>query len=68
VKAGVPRWGKLWQNLRSSCQTDLEERFPSHVACAWMGNTEQVARRHYLQVTEDDFRCGRARNCQQPCQ
>jgi integrase len=54
-KAGVPRWGKLFQNLRSSCQTDLEERFPSHVVCSWLGNSPAVARKHYLQVTDAHF-------------
>lgn len=29
------------------------ERFPEHIAAAWIGNTVQVARRHYLQVTEE---------------
>lgn len=55
-RAQVPRWGKLWQNLRSSCETDLMERFPAHVVCAWMGHSEAVARKHYLQVTEEHFR------------
>lgn len=55
-KAGVARWPRLWQNLRSSCQTDLERRHPGHVVCAWMGNTPEIARKHYLQVTDDDFR------------
>jgi len=33
----------------------LEERFPSHVVCAWLGNSVQVARKHYLQVTDEHF-------------
>ena len=33
----------------------LEEEFPSHVVCAWIGNSVQVARKHYLQATEDHF-------------
>jgi hypothetical protein len=54
-RAGLDEWPKLFQNLRSSRQTELEERFPSHVVCAWLGNSVQVARKHYLQVTEDHF-------------
>jgi integrase len=54
-RAGLSPWPKPFQNLRSSCQTDLEENFPSHVVCAWMGNSEQVAREHYLQVTDEHF-------------
>jgi hypothetical protein len=26
-----------------------------HVVCAWLGNSESVARKHYLQVTEEHF-------------
>ena len=54
-RAGVKPWPKLFQNLRSSRQTELEDSFPPHVVCAWMGNSEAVARRHYLQVTDDHF-------------
>ena len=54
-RASLEPWPKPFQNLRSSCQTDLEEKFPSHVVCTWMGNSEQVAREHYLQVTEEHF-------------
>ncbi len=54
-RAGVPAWPRLWHNLRSSRQTDLEQRFPSHVVCAWLGNSRQVAVRHYLQILDSDF-------------
>jgi len=53
--AGVEAWPKLFQNLRSTRQTELEELFPSHVVCSWIGNSERVAAKHYLQVTEDHF-------------
>jgi integrase len=54
-RAGLDPWPKLWHNLRATRQTELEESFPSHVVCAWIGNSERVARRHYLQVTEAHF-------------
>ena len=54
-KAGLTPWPRLWHNLRASRQTELEEQFPSHVVCAWLGNSEAVARKHYLQVRETDF-------------
>jgi hypothetical protein len=54
-RAGVEPWLKPWQNLRSSRETELTEDFPLHVVTAWIGNTEAVAKRHYLQVTEDHF-------------
>ena len=54
-RAGVDPWPRLWHNLRASRQTELEEQFPSHVVCAWLGNSEATARKHYLQVREVDF-------------
>jgi len=54
-RAGVKPWRRLWHNLRSTRQTELEQTFPSHVVCAWLGNNRDTARRHYLQVTEDHF-------------
>ena len=54
-RAGLNPWPKLFQNLRSSRQTELEESFPSHVVCAWIGNSRAVAAKHYLQVTDEHF-------------
>ncbi len=54
-RAGLDPWPRLFHNLRSTRQTELEESYPSHVACAWIGNSESVAREHYLQVTDDHF-------------
>jgi len=30
--------------------------FPAHVVCEWTGNSQRVAARHYLQVTDEHFR------------
>lgn len=46
---------EVWQKLRSTRETELVESFPVHVAAAWLGNTEAVANKHYLQVTADHF-------------
>ena len=54
-RVGVAPWPKLFQNLRSTRETELAEQFPLHVVCAWIGNTEPVASKHYLQVTEAHF-------------
>ena len=48
--------GKPWQNLRSTRETELVETFPVHVAAAWLGNTEAVAQKHYLQVKGEHFK------------
>ena len=56
ARAGVKPWPKLFQNLRSTRQTELAECWPEHVVCAWLGNSRLVAREHYLQVTDEHFR------------
>lgn len=53
--AGVTPWPKLMINLRSSRQTELENEFPTHVVCKWLGNSPQIAHRHYLKVTDSHF-------------
>lgn len=54
-RAGLTPWPRLFQNLRSSCETDLMRHHPIHVVTAWIGNTPQVALGHYLQTLEADF-------------
>lgn len=54
-KASVQPWPKLWQNLRSTRETELAEEYPVHVAAAWIGNSVAVAAKHYLQVTDEHF-------------
>lgn len=54
-RAGCEPWPRLWHNLRASRQTELAATLPIHVVCAWIGNSEQVATDHYLQVTDADF-------------
>lgn len=57
-RAGLTPWPKLWQNLRSSRQTELEDTFPGHVVCKWIGNSRRVAAEHYLQITEEHYQRG----------
>jgi len=54
-RAGLKPWPRLFQNLRSSCETDLVATHPLHVVCGWIGNTPRVALKHYLQTTDSDF-------------
>ena len=54
-RAGVKPWPKTFQNLRSTRATELADRYPEHVATAWLGHCAKVAKVHYWQVTEDHF-------------
>lgn len=54
--AGLKEWPKLFQNLRSTRETELAEVFPLHVVCAWLGNSQPIAQKHYLQVTDEHFK------------
>ena len=69
VRPGRPAGGaqaspRIFHNLRSSRQTELESQFPTHVVCAWIGNSLLVARKHDLQLTDEHF----ARAVQNPVQ
>ncbi len=57
-RAGVEQWPKLWHNMRASCETDLAAEFPLHVVSRWIGNSERVAEKHYLVLTETDMQRG----------
>jgi integrase len=54
-KAGIKPWPKLFQNQRSSRQSELIKAHGIEVACSWIGNTPAVAWKHYLQITDDDI-------------
>ncbi len=67
-KAGLELWPRLFQNLRSSRETELTEQFPVHVVSRWLGNTPRVADKHYLQVTEQHFAEAIEKAAQNPAQ
>ena len=54
-RAGLAQWPRLFQNLRSSRETELMQNHPIHVVAAWLGNTPKIALGHYLQTLEADF-------------
>ncbi len=33
--------------MRATRQTELEESFPTHVVCSWLGNSPKVAGEHF---------------------
>ena len=52
---GVKPWPRLFQNLRSSRRTELQELYPDHVLNAWLGQSSKVAEGHYLTVTDEHW-------------
>lgn len=54
-RAGLAQWPKLFQNLRATRKTELAEQYPMHVVYRWIGNSEPVAAKHYLQFTDEHF-------------
>jgi integrase len=69
VLAGLKQWPKLWQNLRASCRTDLESRFPGFVVDQWLGHSSKIGAKHYTRVHDAHYAeaCGAlTSNCGAP--
>ena len=54
--------------MRASRATELVKDFPEHVVTAWMGHSKRIAQKHYLQVTEDDYKQASSNPTQNPTQ
>ncbi len=56
-RAGLEPWPKIFQNLRSTRETELfkSKKGSLKAVCSWIGNSPAVAMSHYAQVTEEDF-------------
>lgn len=54
-RAGVNLGTAFFTSCRSSRETELMDSNPAHVVHAWIGNSEAVAKKHYLLVTSDHF-------------
>lgn len=57
--AGVERWPRLLQNLRASRETELvaealKDGRDIKGVCAWIGNSPDVAMKHYLMVRDSE--------------
>lgn len=53
--AGLEPWPRPFHNLRGSRSCELFSAWPDHVASAWMGQSTQTARKHYLHPTPEQF-------------
>jgi len=65
-KGGIQEWPKLFNNLRATRDTELQDVYPLHKVCAWLGHSPQVSLKHYTQVTDEDFRKASARSTAGP--
>ena len=56
-RAGLEPWPKIFQNLRSTRETELFKITNGNVkaVCSWIGNSPAVAMQHYAQITEADI-------------
>ncbi len=56
-RAGLDPWPKLFQNCRSTRETELFKMTNGNIkaVCSWIGNSPKVALEHYAQVTEADI-------------
>jgi hypothetical protein len=48
-------WTDPNPNPRATRETELTETYPLHVGCAWNGNNERIAQKHYSQVPDTYF-------------
>ncbi len=57
-RAGVDPWPRLFHNLRGSRETELMRSYDLRTVCAWIGNSPEVAARHYATSVDlnADFR------------
>jgi len=57
-RAGLEPWAKTFQNLRSTRETELFKLTGGNIkaVCTWIGNSPEVALKHYAQITEADSR------------
>jgi integrase len=55
-RAGLQRWPKLFQSLRSSCENDWKVAgVPEATYAAWLGHSIEVSRSNYTAPTDDEF-------------
>ena len=52
-RIGIARF--TMQTLRQTRDTLWHQEFPSYIVCAWLGHSEQVARRNYLSIPDEAY-------------
>ena len=55
-RSGLPVWPKIFQNLRSTRDSELQRMgYPIATVCKWLGHTQQISEKNYFQVPEFDY-------------
>lgn len=55
-RAGIKPWPKLFHNLRATRSTEIANEWGESKESKWIGHSRKIASRHYLQITDDDYR------------
>ena len=55
TRAGLGPWPKLMQNLRTTRETGLLARYPAKDVTSWLGNSPDVANKHYCMTLQASF-------------
>lgn len=53
--AGLTRWSRLIQNMRSSRAIEVYNEFGDLAESEWIGHSQKTARDHYLRLLESDY-------------
>lgn len=56
IREGITPWVPLFNGLRSSAAIDIQRRFGVVASTEWVGHSAQVAMKHYLRTTPEDFK------------
>lgn len=54
-RAGMKPWDALFNALRASGETDIAQKYGLQCAVEWVGNSVQIAMKHYVRATAADF-------------
>jgi integrase len=64
--AKLTPWPKLFHNLRASRESELMREYDLKTVCGWIGNSPEVAAKHYAMSVDLDADFRRAAGVQQP--
>lgn len=52
---GIKPWPKLFHNLRATRSTEVANEHGESKEAKWIGHSRKIARKHYLQITDEDY-------------